>query len=58
MEVQSSDDAVAQTKQSPTPTHIAPSEALVMDDDTKRMLEICTKLSPKNRSKMLSMCEE
>lgn len=58
MEAQSSDDAVAQTKQSPTPTHVAPSEAFTMDDDKKRMLEICDKLSPKDRSKMLSICEE
>jgi hypothetical protein len=58
MEAQSSGDAAAQTRQSPTPTHVAPCEALTMDDDKKRMLEICDKLSPKDRSKMLSICEE
>ena len=58
MEAQSSDDAVAQTKQSATPTLVASSEALTMDGDKKRMLEICDKLSLKDRSKMLSMCEE
>lgn len=58
MEAQSSDDAIAQTKQSPTPTHVAPIEALTIDDDKKRMLEICDKLSLKDRSKMLNMCEK
>ncbi|OSS49470.1 hypothetical protein B5807_05475 [Epicoccum nigrum] len=58
MEALPSDDAVARTEQSPSHTQPAPSQALVMDDDTKRMVEICTKLSPKNRSKMLSICED